>query len=128
MDGVITDTARVHAAAWTKTFDEFLAVRHAEPFHRDDYLRYVDGVPRDAGVERFLASRGITLPRGTVDDTPDADTVWGLANRKNRDFLDTLHEQRCVRVSDVCRSRPETPGVRSRHRDHLGESQLSTHS
>ena len=92
MDGVITDTARVHAAAWTKTFDEFLAPRHAEPFRRDDYLRYVDGVPRDTGVERFLASRGMTLPRGTVDDTPDADTMWGLANRKNRDFLDTLRE------------------------------------
>jgi alpha,alpha-trehalase len=92
MDGVITDTAKEHALAWTRTFDEFLTRRDGAPFTADDYSQYVDGIPRDAGVERFLASRGITLPRGTVDDPPERNSVWGLANRKNRAFLATLSE------------------------------------
>ena len=90
LDGVLTKTATVHNAAWRETFDQFLSA-HADqtgepfrPFDPDaDYNRYVDGRPRADGVRTFLASRGITLPEGTPDDPPGADTVNGLGNRKN---------------------------------------------
>lgn len=95
LDGVITDTARVHAAAWTQLFDEYLGKEapegtNQEPFSHDDYLRHVDGRSRIDGVEAFLASRGIHLPRGTPADPPEAATAWGLANRKNALFLESL--------------------------------------
>ena len=79
LDGVLTDTAAVHAAAWKEMFDEFLPclraaagdpVRAVRP--RKDYHAYVDGKPRANGVRDFLASRGITLPEGTPDDPPGA--------------------------------------------------------
>ncbi|MGZ4613672.1 MAG: beta-phosphoglucomutase family hydrolase [Kineosporiaceae bacterium] len=90
LDGVITQTAKVHAAAWKEMFDDFLR-RRAEadgrpfvPFDaHDDYDRYVDGLPRADGVRTFLRSRGIELPEGTPDDPPDAPTANGLGNRKN---------------------------------------------
>src|SRR5262249_21807315 len=87
----------VHAAAWKQMFDEYLAARAkrtGEPFvpfdDHDDYDRYVDGMPRYDGVRNFLASRGIQLPEGTPDDPPDAATVHGLGNRKNRLALEVL--------------------------------------
>ncbi len=90
LDGVITRTASLHAAAWKRLFDQFLANWAAreggsfEPFDIDrDYRRHVDGRPRYDGVEAFLASRGIRLPRGTPDDPPDLPTCCGLGNRKN---------------------------------------------
>ncbi len=96
MDGVLTDTARVHAAAWKELFDGELARRAARepagadpgdrfrPFDADaDYVRYVDGKPRADGVRSFLASRGIVLPEGTRSDPATAETVHGLGNRKN---------------------------------------------
>jgi beta-phosphoglucomutase family hydrolase len=90
LDGVLTKTAVVHAAAWKEMFDEFLrrrSDRTGEPFvpfdSKDDYDRYVDGKPRYDGVRSFLAARGIELPEGSPDDAPDADTVAGLGNRKN---------------------------------------------
>jgi len=89
MDGVLTQTAKVHAAAWTEMFDAYLrgrADREREqfrPFTPEDYARYVDGKLRQDGVRAFLASRDITLPEGTPDDPPDAETVHGLGNRKN---------------------------------------------
>jgi beta-phosphoglucomutase family hydrolase len=90
LDGVITDTANIHAAAWKKMFDAYLQQRAAdtgEPFRpfeiATDYTRYVDGKPRFDGVRDFLASRGIQLPEGTPDDPPQAETVGGLGNRKN---------------------------------------------
>ncbi|MEU8179980.1 beta-phosphoglucomutase family hydrolase [Micromonospora sp. NPDC049044] len=99
LDGVLTQTARVHNAAWTQTFDEFLRQRAAatgEPFHPfdpgPDYNRYVDGRPRADGVRSFLASRGIVLPEGSPDDPPDADTVNGVGNRKNVLLLKQLRE------------------------------------
>ena len=96
MDGVVTDTTDVHRLAWAAMFDAFL--QHAEirtgrlqaPFGLDDYQRYVDGKHRDDGVRDFLASRGIHLPDGTPDDPGEAETVWGLANRKNAAFQETL--------------------------------------
>jgi len=89
LDGVLTDTARVHAAAWTEMFDAFLEQRAREtgesfhPFTPDDYLRYVDGRLREDGVRAFLESRQIDLPEGSGDDPPTATTVHGLASRKN---------------------------------------------
>jgi beta-phosphoglucomutase family hydrolase len=90
LDGVITDTANIHAACWKKMFDEYLkerATRTGEAFRpfdlADDYLRYVDGKPRFDGVRNFLQSRGIQLPEGRPDDPPGLETVCGLGNRKN---------------------------------------------
>lgn len=98
MDGVLTDTARVHEAAWKRLFDELLRERAASgvaqfhEFTRADYLTHVDGVRREDGVAAFLASRDITLPWGDPEDGPDADTVVGLGRRKNGYFLDALAE------------------------------------
>jgi beta-phosphoglucomutase family hydrolase len=99
MDGVLTQTATVHNAAWAETFDAYLrrrAEKTGEPFRpydpHDDYTRYVDGRPRADGVRTFLASRGITLPDGTPDDPPDADTVNGIGNRKNVTLLRRIRE------------------------------------
>ena len=90
LDGVLTRTATLHAAAWKQMFDEFLRSRAQEtgeqfvPFDAvDDYDRYVDGRPRDDGTRSFLDSRGITLPEGSPDDPPSATTVHGLSTRKN---------------------------------------------
>jgi beta-phosphoglucomutase family hydrolase len=90
LDGVLTQTAKVHAAAWKGMFDEFLmrrAKETGEPFvpfdAHADYDRHVDGLPRADGVRNFLASRGIALPEGADDDPSDAQTVHGLGNRKN---------------------------------------------
>ncbi|MBB5829237.1 beta-phosphoglucomutase family hydrolase [Micromonospora carbonacea] len=98
LDGVLTQTARVHNAAWTETFDAFLQRRAAatgEPYRPfdpgPDYNRYVDGKPRADGVRSFLASRGIVLPEGSPDDPPDADTVHGVGNRKNAVLLKRIH-------------------------------------
>lgn len=90
LDGVITKTAVVHAAAWKEMFDDYLATRDdldsdvRRPFDpREDYDQFVDGKPRYDGVRAFLASRGIKLPDGDPSDTSDAETVCGLGNRKN---------------------------------------------
>lgn len=97
LDGVITQTAKVHAAAWKVMFDDYLA-KHAaedkqfEPFNIEtDYRRYVDGKPRYDGVRSFLQSRGIDLPYGTSDDFSDKETICGLGNRKNELFQKKLH-------------------------------------
>jgi beta-phosphoglucomutase family hydrolase len=94
LDGVLTDTARVHNGAWQQTFDGFLrerAEQTGEPFvpfdPRGDYDTYVDGKKREDGVRDFLASRGIELPEGSVDDRPGAPTVHGIGNRKNELLL-----------------------------------------
>ncbi len=94
LDGVLTQTAKVHQAAWKRTFDEFL--RHRDPaaveFSAADYNRFVDGKPRKDGVRDFLASRGITLPEGADDDPADAPTISGVATRKNELLLRELEE------------------------------------
>ena len=98
MDGVLTKTAVVHAAAWKHTFDELLEARAratGTPFvpfdSHADYDEYVDGRTRADGVRSFLASRGITLPDGDPDDPPEADTVNGVGNRKNELLLAKIH-------------------------------------
>lgn len=100
LDGVLTQTAKVHAAAWKQMFDEYLherAQRTGEPFRefdkRADYDRYVDGKPRPDGVRSFLESRSIELPEGSPDDPPDAETIAGLGNRKNALVLKLIDEQ-----------------------------------
>lgn len=100
MDGVLTETAKVHAAAWKQMFDAFLEERarrsgeEFRPFDQvSDYDRYVDGKPRYDGVKSFLASRGIELPQGTPDDPPDKETIDGLGNRKNRLVMSVVREQ-----------------------------------
>jgi beta-phosphoglucomutase family hydrolase len=97
LDGVVTRTAAVHAAAWKVLFDEFLqswASAHGEPFApftiEGDYVRYVDGRRRYDGVDTFLRSRGIELPWGAPTDGDDTATVCGLGNRKDRYFLTAL--------------------------------------
>ncbi|HZD80018.1 MAG TPA: trehalose-phosphatase [Actinomycetota bacterium] len=98
MDGVVTDTASVHARSWKRLFDEYLrehAERSGEPFRTfqdSDYLTYIDGKPRYEGVRDFLASRGIELPQGEPSDPPDRESVCGLGNRKNDYFLAQLRE------------------------------------
>jgi beta-phosphoglucomutase family hydrolase len=99
LDGVLTQTALVHNAAWKQTFDTFLQAWSAQHGHAfvpfdsgADYHRYVDGRPRADGVRTFLASRGITLPEGGPDDGPDQETVNGLGNRKNILVLQKIKE------------------------------------
>jgi beta-phosphoglucomutase family hydrolase len=99
LDGVLTQTAKVHAAAWKQTFDEFLRTRASArgenfvPFDAvGDYDEYVDGKPREDGVRSFLAARGIELPEGEPQDAPDAETVHGLANHKNEIVLAMIRD------------------------------------
>lgn len=98
LDGVVTRTARVHAAAWKRLFDPFLQARAKRsgepfvPFSDEDYRRFVDGRPRADGVRCFLESRHMSLPEGSPDDGPDAETVRGMGQRKDTYFLEALKE------------------------------------
>lgn len=99
LDGVLTDTASVHAAAWREMFDAFLRARAEResvsfaPFHlQRDYERYIDGKPRVDGVRDFLTSRGMSLPDGSPQDPATAETLNGLGGRKNAILLRRLHE------------------------------------
>jgi beta-phosphoglucomutase family hydrolase len=88
LDGVLTSTARIHAACWKSMFDDFLrrraSDRQSTPFDiESDYKAYVDGKPRYEGVRSFLESRSIELPYGSPDDHPDTESVCGLGNRKD---------------------------------------------
>ncbi|MDB4954064.1 MAG: Beta-phosphoglucomutase [Myxococcales bacterium] len=101
LDGVLTQTATLHAAVWQQTFDDYLRARAASlgerfrPFDpTQDYAQYVDGKPRSDGVRSFLAARGIQLPEGNQDDPPSAQTIHGIGNHKNEILLHLLREQR----------------------------------
>ena len=109
LDGVLTDTASVHTKAWKAMFDAFLsdrAKRAGEKFvpfdAAADYRKYVDGKKREDGVRSFLSSRGIDLPDGSPDDPDDAETVYGLGNRKN-DMFQKVLERDGVEVFDGSR-------------------------
>jgi beta-phosphoglucomutase family hydrolase len=102
LDGVITDTASLHATCWKQMFDEYLrkrAMQRGEAFRpfdpATDYRLYVDGKPRFDGVRDFLSSRGIKLPEGSPDDPPEAETVCGLGSRKN-DLVNRIIEDKGV--------------------------------
>jgi trehalose 6-phosphate phosphatase len=99
LDGVVTQTAKVHAAAWKALFDEYLHQRSANcgeefrPFDIDsDYRLYVDGKPRYEGAKCFLESRGITLPLGKSKDPVDSRTICGLGNKKDFYFKKLLRD------------------------------------
>lgn len=102
LDGVVTPTAEVHMRAWRAMFTAFLTARSAAegvplaPYTEQDYFDHVDGKPRYDGVRAFLASRGITLPEGSPDDPPTAETVCGLGNRKNDAFSEVLADEGVV--------------------------------
>ena len=95
LDGVITRTAKVHARAWKRMFDDYLE-KHSEgrwrPFDQEDYRRYVDGKPRYEGVRSFLETRNMELPYGAPGDGPEQETICGLGNRKNILFHQLLRE------------------------------------
>jgi beta-phosphoglucomutase family hydrolase len=100
LDGVLTQTAKIHAQAWKEMFDTFLrdwSERNGVPFEEfdrpTDYDEYVDGKPRLDGVRSFLESRDIHLPMGSPSDPPDAETIHGLGTRKNDRVLELIHEQ-----------------------------------
>jgi beta-phosphoglucomutase-like phosphatase (HAD superfamily) len=99
LDGVLTATAKVHAACWKQAFDEFLERRSAKDkkdfrsFDSNDYDGYVDGKPREDGVRSFLQTRGIDLPQGHPDDPPDRETISGLGNRKTELFDQALESK-----------------------------------
>lgn len=100
LDGVLTQTAAIHAQAWKETFDDYLSRRAQAtgeavvPFDPvEDYARYVDGKPRLDGVRDFLASRGIRLPEGHPSDDHHAETITGIGNRKNDRVLDLIRTQ-----------------------------------
>ena len=100
LDGVITDTANLHAACWKRMFDEYLQKRASHrgeafrPFDvATDYRLHVDGKPRSDGVRTFLESRGIQLPEGQPDDPAEIETVYGLGNRKNYLVNRTIEEE-----------------------------------
>jgi beta-phosphoglucomutase family hydrolase len=99
LDGVLTQTAKVHDQAWKETFDAYLraraektgdAFKEFDPVR--DYDEYVDGKPRYDGVKSFLESRGIDLPWGSSDDPPDKETICGIGNRKNELVLKLIKQ------------------------------------
>jgi beta-phosphoglucomutase family hydrolase len=109
LDGVLTDTASVHTKAWKAMFDAFLSERAKRtggefvPFDAAaDYRKYVDGKKREDGVRSFLDSRGITIPDGDPDDSGDAETIYGLGNRKN-DMFNKVLKKDGVEVFDGSR-------------------------
>lgn len=91
LDGVLTSTAKIHAACWKSMFDDFLreyAESNQQPFVpfdiKGDYEEYVDGKPRYDGVRSFLESRKIMLPFGCPTDDAAIESVCGLGNRKDQ--------------------------------------------
>lgn len=92
LDGVLTQTASLHFAAWKHTFDAILAEAGQDDFTSADYAAHVDGRRRYDGVRTFLTSRGITREEGTPEDPPEADTICGIGNRKNADVQRILAE------------------------------------
>ena len=97
LDGVITQTAKLHFKAWKQTFDAFLSKRKGlsdgqkRPFTREeDYIPYVDGKPRYQGVKSFLESRDVSLPYGKPGDPPGRASVCGVGNRKNELFRELV--------------------------------------
>jgi beta-phosphoglucomutase family hydrolase len=92
LDGVLTPTAEVHMRAWSRLFNDWFAANGLAPYTDADYFEHVDGRPRYDGVRAMLAARGVELPEGADDDSPDARTVRGLGNRKNAVFAAELDE------------------------------------
>lgn len=98
MDGVVTDTAKIHFIAWKRMFDEFLAthakqkIKSHQPFTRKDYLLYVDGKPRIDGIKSFFQARRILVPLGAKDDDELKPTIYGLAKKKQKIFIEHIDQ------------------------------------
>jgi len=127
LDGVLTKTALVHAAAWKEMFDGYLRERArqtGQPFAAfdpvGDYDEYVDGKPRAEGTRSFLDARGIDLPDGSDDDPPGAPTVHGLGNRKNEIVL------RRIRADGVAAYEGSVRYVRAARDAGLGRAVVSS--
>jgi beta-phosphoglucomutase family hydrolase len=91
LDGVLTPTVDVHIRAWERLFRPYLAEHGVKPgYSEEDYYRYIDGRQRVDGVRALLSARGLSLPEGSPDDAPAAETLWGLGNRKNDEFSAAL--------------------------------------
>lgn len=111
LEGVLTGSASIHAAAWADAFDEFLSRRLEQtgerfaafrPFNpATDYYQHLHGKPRLEGVHAFLAGRGIRLPEGHIDDPPGTETVYGLANRKSEALLRRLDREGVSAYADT---------------------------
>ena len=95
LDGVLTPTVEVHRRAWRDLFVDYLSTKGLtdRPYTDADYVDHIDGRPRYDGVRSFLASRGLSLPDGDPDDAPEAETVYGLGQRKNAFFVAALAQQ-----------------------------------
>src|SRR6056297_2207585 len=96
LDGVITQTAKVHFKAWKNTFEEFLAQQgedYEEFTYEGDYVPFVDGKPRYQGVQSFIESRGYELPFGTADDEAGFNTICAIGNKKNNAFRKVIEEE-----------------------------------
>jgi trehalose-phosphatase len=122
MDGVITDTARLHADAWKAAFDPVLsrhAGAHGRTFSRDDYSEHVEGKRREDGVRAFLSARGVTLPEGRPGDMTDADTIHGVARRKDEHFKTLLRRGGASAYADALRF------VGRLHQDHIDVAAIS---
>jgi HAD superfamily hydrolase (TIGR01509 family) len=104
LDGVLTPTAAVHRRAWAATIGAFFREAGVADYTDDDYFRFVDGKPRFEGVASVLRSRGLVLPRGSVEDPPGGATVGALGNLKNAEF------ERILR-SETVRPYPGTEAV-----------------
>ena len=131
LDGVITDTASLHAACWKQMFDEYLqkhAMQTGEAFRpfdvATDYRLYVDGKPRFDGVRDFLRSRELHLPEGSPDDPPQAETVGGLGNRKNELINKVIQRGRGRAVRGKRSPHPSTPRSRVQNRRRHLKSKL----
>lgn len=108
MDGVLTQTAKVHSEAWKTMFDGFLKHRAEHdgntfvPFDiATDYVNYVDGRLRQDGVRTFLQSRGIQIPEGNPDDDETLETIYGLGNRKNKQVVQLIKTQGVETFADA---------------------------
>ena len=124
MDGVVTDTATMHARCWKRVFDQFLRTRSEanglpfKPFELSDYLHFVDGKPRYDGVASFLASRGISLAEGSPSDPPGYGSVCSLGNLKDQEFRARRGHQGRSAVRLEPRLHREGAGSRSEDRAH----------
>ncbi|MBE7187067.1 beta-phosphoglucomutase family hydrolase [Jatrophihabitans endophyticus] len=101
LDGVLTDTASVHRAAWKDTFDPVLKAHGLPEFTADDYAEYVDGKPRLDGTRDFFASRNLDLPEGDDDDPDDAETIHAVAKRKNAEVQQHIQDDGVVVFDDA---------------------------
>lgn len=90
LDGVLTPTVTVHMRAWERLFTAYFSEHGLAPYTESDYFEHLDGKPRYDGVRDLLLSRGVDLPWGSPDDSPERDTVCGLGNKKNVEFAQAL--------------------------------------